>query len=207
MVDRRVLFFGDSLVAGVGDLDGLGWVGRVVAASFAAGMPVTAYNLGVRAETSVQLASRWRQETSPRLSPGVDTRIALSFGANDTTIEGEQQRVVPDSSRLALDTILDRAAMIGLPVLVVGPAPVDDDEQNRRIQALSVAFGEICAERGVPFVSVIEPLLASGLWSEQVASGDGAHPGAGGYDALADLVLAGGWLGWLRGETADVPAA
>ena len=37
----------------------LGWVGRVVAASFAAGTPVTAYNLGVRGETSVQVASRW----------------------------------------------------------------------------------------------------------------------------------------------------
>jgi acyl-CoA thioesterase-1 len=68
VVDRRVLFFGDSLVAGVSDPMGLGWVGRVVAASFAAGTPLTAYNLGVRAETSVQLASRWRQETGPRLS-------------------------------------------------------------------------------------------------------------------------------------------
>jgi hypothetical protein len=47
MADRRILFFGDSLVAGVGDPSGDGWVGRVVAASCAAGLPVTAYNLGV----------------------------------------------------------------------------------------------------------------------------------------------------------------
>lgn len=182
---------------------GLGWVGRVVAASFAAGTPLTAYNLGVRAETSVQLASRWRQETGPRLSPGADSRVALSVGANDTTIAAGQQRVEPDSSRAALDTILDRAAIIGLPVLVVGPAPVDEAEKNRRIQSLSVAFGEMCAARGVPFLSVVEPLLASNVWSEQVADGDGAHPGAAGYDALARLVLAGGWLDWLRGERAE----
>jgi lysophospholipase L1-like esterase len=51
----------------------------------------------------------------------------------------------------------------------------------------------------VPFVSVIESLLAQPVWIEQVAAGDGAHPGAEGYDALARLVLAGGWLDWLRG--------
>lgn len=50
--DRRVLFFGDSLVAGVRDPAGKGWVGRVVAASFAEGLALTAYNLGVRGETS-----------------------------------------------------------------------------------------------------------------------------------------------------------
>ena len=182
----------------MGDPSGLGWVGRVVAASFAAGVAVTAYNLGVRGETSVQVASRWRQETGPRLLPGADTRVALSFGANDTTIEGGRQRVEADSSRGALETILGRAATIGLPVLVVGPAPVDDTEQNRRIQALSIAFREICAERGVPFVSVIEQLLDDAAWMKQIAAGDGAHPGAEGHDALARRVLESGWLDWLR---------
>jgi acyl-CoA thioesterase-1 len=182
---------------------GLGWVGRVVAASFAAGIPITVYNLRVRGESSLQVASRWRQEARPRLLPGADTRIVLSFGANDTTIEGGQRRVEADRSSGALDTILDRAATIGLPVLVVGPAPVDDAEQNRRIRSLSAAFGEVCAERAVPFLSVVEPLLASKLWGEQVADGDGAHPGAAGYDALARLVLADGWLDWLRGERAE----
>jgi acyl-CoA thioesterase-1 len=201
MTDPRVLFFGDSLVAGAGDPSGLGWVGRVVAASFAAGVPVTAYNLGVRGETSVQVTSRWWQETGPRISPAADIRIVLSFGANDTTIEGGQERVDPESSRLALETIMDRAAMIGLPVLVAGPAPVDEAEQNGRIQALSLAFGETCAERGLPFVSVIDSLLANRLWMKQVAAGDGAHPGADGYDALARHVLEGGWLDWLRAQS------
>ena len=202
MADQRVLFFGDSHVAGVGDPSGLGWVGRVVAASHAARMPLTAYNLGVRGETSVQVASRWRQETRARLSPGADTRIVVSFGANDTTIEDGAQRVEDDRSRDALGEMLERARAIGLPALVVGPAPVDDAEQNRRIQDLSVAFREICASRAAPFLGVAEPLLASSVWSKQVASGDGAHPGAAGYQALAELVLSGGWLDWLRSDAA-----
>jgi acyl-CoA thioesterase-1 len=198
VTDRRLLFFGDSLVAGVGDPTGAGWVGRVVAASFASGLGLTAYNLGVRGETSEQVALRWRAEALPRLLAGADCRIVLSFGANDTSIQHDRVRVDADRSLGALATILDEAAMIGLPTLVVGPAPVDDPEQNRRIHGLSVSFAEVCAERGVPFMSVVEALLASPVWMEQVAVGDGAHPGAEGYDALADLVLAGGWLDWLR---------
>jgi len=200
MPDRRVLFFGDSLVAGVGDPTGAGWVGRVVAASFASGLPLTSYNLGVRGETSEQVTSRWRGEVLPRLLSGTDCRIVLSFGANDTSVEDDRVRVDADRSSGALATILDEAATIGLPALVLGPAPVDDPEQNRRIRSLSVSFAGVCAERGVPFMSVIEPLLASPVWMEQVAVEDGAHPGAEGYDALAGLVLAGGWLDWLRAE-------
>jgi acyl-CoA thioesterase I len=200
VADRRLLFFGDSLVAGVGDPTGAGWVGRVVAASFASGLPLTAYNLGIRGETSEQIASRWLVEALPRLLAGADCRIVLSFGANDTSIEHDQVRVDTDRSSGVLVTILQEAETIGLPTFVLGPAPVDDPEQNRRIHSLSVSFAEVCTERGVPFVSVIEPLLASPVWMKQVADGDGAHPGAGGYDALAHLVLAGGWLDWLCGE-------
>lgn len=202
MADQLALFYGDSLVAGIGDPTGVGWVGRVVAASFEAGLPVSAYNLGVRGETSLQIASRWRAEALPRLLPGADSRITLAFGANDTTIEDGRVRVDAPRSAGALARILDEAAMLDLRAFVIGPAPVDDPEQNRRIHRLSASFGGLCAERGVPFVDVIETLLASPVWIEQIAAGDGAHPGADGYDALAHLVLAGGWLDWLRAEAA-----
>jgi lysophospholipase L1-like esterase len=74
VTDRRLLFFGDSLVAGVGDPTGAGWVGRVVATSFASGLGLTAYNLGIRGETSEQIASRWRTEALPRLLAGAAGR-------------------------------------------------------------------------------------------------------------------------------------
>jgi acyl-CoA thioesterase-1 len=198
VADRRLLFFGDSHVAGVGDPTGDGWVGRVVAASSASGLAVTAYNLGIRGETSEQIASRWRAEALPRLSAGADCRVVLSFGVNDTSIEGGRVHVDADRSEAALTAILDEAAAVGVAALVVGPAPVDDPEHNRRIRALSASFAEVCAERGTPFVGVVEGLLSSPVWMEQVAAGDGAHPCGEGYDALADLVLAGGWLDWLR---------
>jgi acyl-CoA thioesterase I len=196
--DIRILFFGDSLVAGVGDRLGNGWVGRIAAASSMAGLPITPYNLGVRGETSEQIAARWRAEALPRLAAGADSRIVISFGANDTTLENDQPRVEHTRSAAALTTILDEASALALPAFVVGPAPVGDPEQNQRMASVSMALGGVCAQRDTPFVSVLEALLALPLWMEQIAADDGAHPGAEGYDALAELVLAGGWLEWLR---------
>jgi acyl-CoA thioesterase-1 len=54
----RICFFGDSFVNGTGDDDALGWVGRAVASARHAGRDVTAYNLGVRGDTSADVAAR-----------------------------------------------------------------------------------------------------------------------------------------------------
>jgi lysophospholipase L1-like esterase len=202
VTDRRLLFFGDSLIAGVGDPSGRSWVGRVVATSFRLGLPLTAYNLGVRGETSEQVAARWRSEALPRLSPGIDGRVVVSFGANDTTIEHGRLRVASERSCAALARILEGATALGLVSLVVGPAPVDDAQQNERVQVLSASFSEVCSNAGVRFIGVVEQLLATGIWMTQVMGGDGAHPGAEGYDVLADLIMAAGWMDWLHAELA-----
>lgn len=197
MDDLRVLLFGDSLVAGVGDPRGLGWAGRVVVAAFAAGRPLTAYNLGVRRQTSVEVAARWRAEAAPRLLAGADSRVVFAIGANDTTVEDGVLRVAPDRSCAALGGMLDEAAALGVPAAVVGPPPVGDAEQRTRVIALSDAFAEVCAARDVPFWPVAETLLASPTWLDEAAAGDGAHPAAGGYDLLAQTLIDGGLLDWL----------
>ncbi|MEJ7797120.1 MAG: GDSL-type esterase/lipase family protein [Solirubrobacteraceae bacterium] len=196
--DRRVLFFGDSFVAGVGDRECRGWVGRVTAASAAADMSFTAYPLGVRRDTSAQVAARWRAEALPRLADDADCRVVFSFGANDATVECGQRRVEPDLSAKTLARVLDEAAQLDLRAFVVGPPPVADVEQDDCIARLSQRFGTICAQREVPFVAVFDALGASPIWAQEAQEGDGVHPGAGGYEALACLVLAGGWLDWLR---------
>ncbi|MGY4098205.1 hypothetical protein ACW2Q0_01365 [Nocardia sp. R16R-3T] len=42
--DLRVCFIGDSFVAGVGDPQGLGWVGRPAAGTYTTGQPLAADN-------------------------------------------------------------------------------------------------------------------------------------------------------------------
>lgn len=194
---RRVLFFGDSLLAGIGDPAGGGWVARVTSACFAQGRPLSAYNLGIRRETSMQVAARWRSEAAPRVPPGADCRIVLSFGANDTTIEDGAVRVPAERSQSALAGILDQVGALGFPQFVVGPAPVDDAEQNERITALTAIFAEVCSERGTPFLGVVEPLLRSSVWMSEVAGGDGAHPSTEGYETIAQLLIDGGLRAWL----------
>ncbi|WP_433277633.1 GDSL-type esterase/lipase family protein [Pseudonocardia xinjiangensis] len=196
ITDRRVFFVGDSFVAGVGDPDHRGWVGRLAARSHQAGVPLTTYNLGVRRDTSEDVCRRWPAEVAARRAPGCDERLVVSFGVNDTTVEGGTQRVRTARSVANLRAVIDGAAAARLPLLVVGPPPVDDPEQNQRIETLSELFRAVCGEASVPYVETFELLAAEPRWMGEVRRGDGAHPGAGGYTLLADLVLP-QWQTWI----------
>jgi lysophospholipase L1-like esterase len=188
--DRRVCFVGDSFVAGVGDPEHRGWVGRVAARS---GHPVTAYNLGIRRDTSEDVRRRLPAETAARWVAGCDNRLVVSFGVNDTAVVGDAVRIPPERSVANLHRVAEHAAAHAVPLLVVGPPPVDDPAHNDRIEALDARF----ADAVFPYVSVFAALRAERGWMREVHLGDGAHPGAAGYDLLAELVLS-AWDDWLR---------
>jgi len=188
---RRALFFGDSFVAGVGDPTALGWVGRLVAASFARGVGLTAYNLGVRLDTSLDVRDRWLPEVERRLLAGPRSRLVFSFGANDTTTAGDGTRVSREQSTRALDAILRGAADHALTAFVVGPPPAGDDEQHARIRALSRDLAATCDTHHVPFIEVADRLGPGSAWMRQARGGDGAHPAA---EGLAGRVTCTGWL-------------
>ncbi len=195
--DLRVCFVGDSFVAGVGDPEHLGWTGRLCAASGRAGPPVTRYVLGVRRQTTAEVAERWLAECRIRLAGGDwEPRVVLSTGVNDTTEEDGVRRLDPEESVAALAGMLAGAAEAEWPVLVVGPPAVADDAQNQRIADLDDRFARACAGHGVPYVPVVATLAAAPAWRTEVAAGDGAHPGAAGYALLADLVGP-SWQRWL----------
>jgi lysophospholipase L1-like esterase len=197
-MERYLMFFGDSHTVGVGDEEGLGWTGRVVAAAMEEGIPTTSYNLGVRGETSADVAGRWRAEARPRLPDEGDPRVVLAFGANDVSLEDLDRRCSQEQSLLSLEEVLLGAQALGLRRFVVGPAPIDDDAANDRVAELSYAYRILCARHRVPFVPLIEELRDNEVWRREIAARDGAHPGAGGYAEIARLVLAAGWLEWLR---------
>jgi acyl-CoA thioesterase I len=199
MVERYLMFFGDSHTVGVGDEEGLGWTGRLLAAALRDGIPTTSYNLGVGGETSADVAARWRAEARPRLQRADgDPRVVLAFGVNDVTLEDESRRCSQEQSLLSLEEVLLGAQGLGLRRFVVGPAPIDDEAANDRIAELSYAYRMLCARHRVPFVPLVEELRDNRVWREAVASGDGSHPGAAGYAEIARLVLAADWLDWLR---------
>jgi len=197
-MDLRLCFIGDSFVNGTSDPEYLGWPGRLCRAERAKGHALTLYNLGIRGATSRDILGWWEEEALRRLPQGTEGRLILAFGANDTRpAEGGGLRVPREESIANAARVLRRAKALR-PLLVVGPPPVGDEANNRRIADLSGALAGMCREEGIPCLEVHAPLARSGTWQKEAAAGDGAHPGARGYAELAALVESwSAWRAWL----------
>ncbi|GHO89248.1 GDSL-type esterase/lipase family protein [Dictyobacter formicarum] len=193
MKHLRICFVGDSFVNGTGDPACLGWAGRICAAAQQNGHEVTYYNLGIRRQTSHEIARRWQAEVLERLPADCDGRLVFSFGVNDTVYEDGQPRVALQESLRHAREILQLARTLR-PTLMVGPPPMPDDEQNQRIAWLSHQFALLCHELTIPYLDVFAPLLQVKDWNAEALANDGAHPRAGGYSALARLVQ--DWPAW-----------
>jgi lysophospholipase L1-like esterase len=200
--DVRVCFVGDSFVAGVGDPRHLGWAGRLAAQSHIHGQALTSYNLGIRRDTSADILGRLHTECTPRLPSGSHAGVVLSFGVNDTMFESDGPRVAADASITHLRTMLRQLNKAGWPAMMAGPPAVDDDQHYERIVALDDALAAECDRHAVPYVSVVRQLRKHEAWRREVRAGDGAHPGARGYEALATLLhpVWDDWLAALRAE-------
>jgi len=178
----RICFFGDSFVNGTGDDDGLGWVGGVVARARQGGRNVTAYNLGIRRDTSADVAARWMREARLRLPLEHDCRLVFSFGANDCMAgDGDGSPQVKPTDSIANARTILQAARDWLPTLMIGPASVADGaDANERICALSAEYTGLCESLRIPFLEVCRLTLSSPVWTQEALAGDGAHPNRGG---------------------------
>ena len=117
----------------------------------------------------------------------------FSFGVNDTTLENGRTRIAETQSVENTRQIL-KAGQELYSVLLVGPPPIGDVEQNERIRRLSQLMGDVAVDEGVPFLSVFEALSQDPVWMAEVNADDGAHPRAAGYAKLAALVDR--WPAW-----------
>jgi acyl-CoA thioesterase-1 len=181
----RILAFGDSFVAGAGDPAHQGWLGRALA-----GRPaVTAYNLGVRGDTSADVLRRWSAEAEARLSPDEPCGLVFAFGSNDANAtEGRPRLPAAESLKNAHQLLSQGAARA--PVLMVGPPPAEEPGLAARLEGLNEAFKTLCVRLKTPYIDVLRPLAVSGTWLAEAGAGDGAHPGAAGYQQMADLIAA-----------------
>jgi lysophospholipase L1-like esterase len=193
--DLRICFVGDSFVAGAGDEAALGWVGRVTAAAWHRNEGFTAYNLGVRRDTSADLRRRAEAEILARLlGAGTAQAVVFGFGANDCTLEDDMPRVPPDATEENAAALLGWAAA-RWPVLMVGPPPpAHDAAHDARVAALSGRLAALCDAMELPFLDVHASLTAVNAWRHGAGRGDGVHPDGGGYALLAALVEA--WAPW-----------
>ncbi|MCO4757315.1 MAG: hypothetical protein KC477_04800 [Oceanospirillaceae bacterium] len=193
--DLRICFIGDSFVNGTGDETKLGWTGRVSAQleRDRDDLEVTHYNLGIRRNTSEDILNRWSEESTQRLEGDFGKLLVFSFGVNDTVIENGDQRVSKHQCLKNAHAILTSAAS-ECRVLMIGPPPIADSEQNIRIKDLDASLALLCQSISVPYLSVVSELVDDPIWMQEVASNDGAHPKSAGYTKLATLVSA--WDQW-----------
>ncbi len=192
--DLAIVFLGGSLVAGVGDPKGQGWVTRVVGRTQHPDLELTAYNLGVRGNTSADLLHRWATEVPLRWAGRTERRVVLSVGTDDVL-----QGITLARHRLNLANLLDDAASSGVGAFVVSPPPTADAELNERLEVLVDAQADVCARRGVPFVDCYAPLMGHDQWrTDLAASSVENHPGQAGYGLIAWLVIHNCWTEWLH---------
>jgi lysophospholipase L1-like esterase len=105
--------------------------------------------------------------------------------------------VPPDLSAENARSMIARAKL-SYPVLVVGPPPAPEADKTSRHAELTARYAEVCQRLDVPFLDVLAPIQSVDAWWEEVAAGDGIHPGYRGYAALADLVeVWPAWRSWL----------
>lgn len=192
--DIPVCLIGDSFVAGYGDETGRGWTARLVEEGARRGVRIHATVAGIGGDTSEMILARW-DEVDRRRSAFPTTAVVAEFGANDAMVDDGVVRVDPSGTVAALRGMIARGPEGRL--LVVGPPPVVWEGANERIVARSVAMAAVCAEAGVPFVPTFDALRSGGAWMRGVEDGDGAHPGAAGYEEFT-RVVAGPVLDWLR---------
>ncbi len=184
--DIRICFVGDSLVNGTGDETALGWGGRLCAAANASGTAVTYYNLGIRRNTSKDILFRWEKECSLRLPDSCDGRVVISCGVNDTVTENGRVRVTLEESLENIRNILEGAKKYN--VILVGPPPIDDDEQNTRIKAISDAYEQEANLLNVPFIELYSSLIMDNEYKKEIIENDGAHPQSKGYSKIANII-------------------
>lgn len=183
-----VCFLGDSIVQGIGDQLALGWVGRLAQACFAKdparATALTLCNLGLRGDSSLRLAARWREETGRRRRPGEDLAFVFSFGAADHKLG-----VPEDEGLLAARAMLAEACSQGRTLCLLTP-PAQDPVWSARNRSLGQGLLAVCGELGVPAFDLYAPLAASASYMASLAAGDGIHPDAGGYGEMAALLRA-----------------
>ncbi len=181
-----VCFLGDSTVQGIGDTQALGWVGRLAQACFAKdparATAMTLCNLGLRGDSSLRVAARWREETARRQRPGEAMALVFSFGAAD-----RPQQVPLSAAVAATRDMLREASALGR-TLFIAPPPSSDPAWAAQNREVGLALLAVCAELSVPGFDLFAPLSVSPRYLASLAAGDMIHPDAAGYAEMAGLL-------------------
>jgi acyl-CoA thioesterase I len=207
MTEMRICFVGDSITLGQGDTESLGWPGRLGLRAMKNGHDITCYNLGIRGDTSTDIAMRWRMECERRLPGGASCGIVFMFGINDMAVQDDEAERVPMTTSLGNATAILSNAVKRYRCLWIGPTPVRKSvalkaphlgatyEFDRQRNAdLNAAYRDLALKIQVPFLDLHSLTSGCREWRDVLEDGDGVHPTPAGHAYLANAVAQ--WLAW-----------
>ena len=199
-IPRKLVALGDSGVYGWGDPQEGGWCERLRRHWMELPTGPVLYNLGVRGDGLERLAARLRSEVLCRgeLRRQTPHGILIGIGHNDLARVGRRDgrhQLAPDAFLFGLQHLLQDARTIA-PVHVIGLTPVVEEAmpyaevlwyglaEVRRYEAL---LEEACLVADVPFLPLLDSLLAESHWPEMLCS-DGLHLNPAGHRRVYELV-------------------
>ena len=199
-IPRKLVVLGDSGVFGWGDAEQGGWCERLRRHWMATPLAPVVYNLGVRGDGLERLALRLPGEVACRgeLRRQQPQGILLAIGLNDSAHIGRpdgRHQLEPDGFLFGLQQLLSQARALA-PTFVLGLSPVDghampfadvlwyDLASVRRYEAM---LEEACREANVPFLPLLEHLVAEPDWL-CCLDGDGLHLNGEGHQRIYERV-------------------
>lgn len=160
---NTIVAFGDSLVAGVGDSEGGGFVGDLEAS-----LGVSIVNRGVSGDTTADGLARLNEVIAE--NPNV---VIVLFGGNDFL-----QQVPPEETFANLDEMITRLHQAGSMVVLLGVrGGLLRDEYADQYQALA-------KKHDTAYVSDV----LGGLITDRSLMADRVHPNDAGYEVIAKRV-------------------
>jgi lysophospholipase L1-like esterase len=199
-VPPKLIVLGDSGVFGWGDGDQGGWCERLRRHWMDTPAAPVVYNLGVRGDGLERLAARLPAEVQCRgeLRRQLPQGILLGIGLNDSARVGRpdgRHQLAPEGFLHGLQQLVPLARSLA-PTFVLGLTPVDAEAMPfagvlwydlaavRRYEAL---LQEACQEADVPFLPLLDTMLAERHWLRLLCS-DGLHLNEAGHALVYERV-------------------
>lgn len=111
---------------------------------------VTAYNLGIRVDSTSIIRRHWRAEWEARLPAGSNGHFVFMFGGNDAKGIVGKGVEVPMSETKPYPRLLPQASAYRF--------------SNQRQAQYTQGYSEVARELGVPFLDVYTPLKGDPEW-------------------------------------------
>jgi len=170
-----IVVLGDSLTAGLGLPQDQAFPAQLEAALKARGTEVTVVNAGVSGDTAVAALKRldWAL-------PEDASAVIIELGGNDAL-----QGIPPEGTKAALETIIEKIKVRGLPILLAGQeAPRNMGKDY--VDAFRALYADLAARYGVIFY----PFFLDGVaLNDGLMQADAIHPNAKGVAVIVENML------------------